>query len=246
MLGFFRRFAAVFCLALLPGMAGAEVTVFAASSLKTALDEVVTLWEGERVLVSYGGSSALARQILAGAPADVYISANVGWMDAVEEAGLVQEGTRRDLLGNDLVLVASEPGEVALSAEVLGARLKEGPLAMAMADAVPAGIYGKQALVSLGLWEAVAPQVAQAANVRAALALVALGEAPLGIVYASDAVAEARVHVAARFPQESHDPIIYPVAAVSDVEGAEALLDFLSGAQARAVFERNGFTGIAP
>ena len=246
MFGIFKGFAAALCLTLLPGTAGAEVTVFAASSLKTALDEIVTHWEGERVLVSYGGSSALARQILAGAPADVYISANVGWVDAVEDAGIVQDGTRRDLLGNDLVLVAPEPGDVALNAEALAARLGDGPLAMALVDAVPAGIYGKQAMGHLGLWSDLEAQVAQAANVRAALALVALGEAPLGVVYASDAVAEPRVHVVARFPSDSHDPITYPAVAVSDAPGARNFLSFLSGPQARAVFERNGFRVLGP
>ncbi len=226
----------------LPGAARAgELTVFAAASLKTALDEIAPLWQAESVLISYGGSSALARQILAGAPADIYISANVGWMDAVETAGLVQPETRRALLGNRLVMVGAAPGPVALEAGAIMARLSDGPLAMALVDAVPAGIYGKQALGALDLWETVAADVAEAANVRAALALVALGEAPLGVVYASDAVAEPRVHVVAEFPEGSHAPITYPAAAISEAEDAGAFLAFLAGPEARAVFEANGF-----
>lgn len=246
MSGVFRKFFAAIWLACLPGMAGADVTVFAASSLKSALDEIVAAWEGEPVRVSYGGSSALARQILAGAPADLFISANVGWMDEVEAAGFVRPETRRDLLGNRLVLVASEPGEVLLEPGEIAPQLEDGPLAMALVDAVPAGIYGREALQTLGLWDEVQGEIAEAANVRAALAFVALGEAPLGIVYASDAVAEPRVHIAATFPQESHAPIIYPAAAISDAPSVAALLGFLSNSGARAIFERNGFTVQGP
>ena len=241
----FRQFCFVLVMAFMPvAVQAGEVTIFAAASLKTALDEIVPLWQaksGARGIVSYAGSSALARQILAGAPADIYISANVGWMDKVEDAGLVLVGTRRDLLGNRLVMVGAVPAPVALEAGAINARLGKGPLAMALVKAVPAGIYGKEALASLGLWEAVKGNVAQAANVRAALALVALGEAPLGVVYASDAVAEPRVHIVASFPQDSHAPIIYPAAALSAVSGVREFLDFLSGPEARAVFEKNGF-----
>lgn len=233
-----------------------EVLVFAAASLKTALDDVKAAFEaetGDEVSVAYAGSSALARQILAGAPSDIFISANIKWMDAVEEAGLLAEGSRRDLLGNRIVLVAPTADTPAgavdldLSAESLTERLGDGRMAMALVDAVPAGIYGKAALETLGLWDALAPHVAEADNVRAALALVARGEAPLGIVYATDAAAEPRVTVLATFPEESHPPIIYPAARLAaSGEAAAAFLDFLATPEARARFEREGFAFLAP
>ncbi|WP_010140401.1 molybdate ABC transporter substrate-binding protein [Oceanicola sp. S124] len=239
---------------LLPAGAHAEeVTLFAAASLKTALEQIEPVFEaatGADLRVSLAGSSALARQIQQGAPADVFISANPGWMDALEDEGLLAEGTRRDLLGNAIVLVApqGQGGRVDLLASPdLPALLGAGPLAMALVDAVPAGIYGKQALTSLGLWEAVAPHVAQADNVRAALALVALGEAPLGVVYATDAAAEPGVEIAATFPEDSHDPIRYPIAALAESDNplTAGLLAFLQGAEARATFEAQGFTWLA-
>ena len=198
-------------LALAAPMARAEVTVFAAASLMGALDEVAAGWEdrtGGEVRLSYAGSSALARQIEAGAPADVFVSANVDWMDELGERGLTEPGSRRDLLSNRLVLVGPA-GAAPLALEPgldLAALLDGGRLAMALVDAVPAGLYGREALRSLGLWGAVEPRVAQAENVRAALALVARGEAPLGVVYASDARAEPRVAVVATFPEGSHPP----------------------------------------
>lgn len=247
--------ALILAFALAPGAArAADVLVFAAASLKTALDDVAAAFEaqtGSEVAVAYAGSSALARQILAGAPADIFISANTLWMDEVEAAGLLAKGSRRDLLGNRLVLVGpadlSAVSPADLSAEALAARLGDGRLAMALVDAVPAGMYGKSALASLGLWEALAPRIAQADNVRAALALVARGEAPLGIVYATDAAAEPRVSVLATFPEESHPPIVYPVARLADAgEPAAAFLDYLAGPDARARFEREGFAVLTP
>jgi molybdate transport system substrate-binding protein len=228
-----------------------EVTVFAAASLKTALDEIGAEWTartGNRAVLSYGGSSALARQIIAGAPADVFISAATDWMDAVEAAGLTLPGTRVDLLGNRLVLIAHGPGAapIALDASTdLAGMLGGGRLSMAMVESVPAGQYGKEALISLGLWDGVKDSLAQSDNVRMALQLVALGEAPLGIVYASDAIADAgAVSVIAAFPEASHRPIIYPAAVIasSGEPAAEALLDYLSSDDARAVFEAQGFT----
>ncbi|AZL61016.1 molybdate ABC transporter substrate-binding protein [Tabrizicola piscis] len=226
----------------------AEVTVFAAASLKTALDEIAAEWQadtGHSVVVSYGGSSALAKQIIEAAPADIFISASIEWMDAVAEAGLVRDGTRVDLLGNRLVLVAHGAGAapVALDAGTdLAGMLAGGKLSMAMVTSVPAGQYGREALTALGLWDSVAGSVAQSENVRVALQLVALGEAPLGIVYASDAVAEPGVTVVATFPEGSHSPIIYPAAVLQTaVPEAEAFLDYLSGPDARAVFEAQGF-----
>jgi molybdate transport system substrate-binding protein len=224
-----------------------RVTVFAAASLKTALDQVAAGFmaeTGHEVRISYAGSGALARQIMAGAPADLFISAAPEWMDQVDGTGLVQEGTRRDFLGNRLVLVSAAAGTAEIGpAFDLKARLGGGKLAMALVEAVPAGQYGKAALEALGLWESVAPQVAQADNVRAALALVALGEAPLGVVYATDAVAEPRVHVVGVFPEESHPPITYPVALLEGgTDPADrAFYEALQGDVARAVFSAQGF-----
>ncbi|WP_425098183.1 molybdate ABC transporter substrate-binding protein [Tropicibacter sp. S64] len=219
------------------------VTVFAAASLKTALDEIAPLFEaesGHRLALSLAGSSALARQIEHGAPADVFISANVGWMDHLGALGLLEPGTRRDLLGNTLVLVGQ--GAPLEDWATLPDRLDGGRLAMALVDAVPAGIYGKEALISLGLWPQLETRVAQVDNVRAALALVALGEAPLGIVYATDAAAEPGVSVLAEFPSGSHAPILYPMAQIAGSgEAAGDFLWFLRGEAARAVFEAQGF-----
>lgn len=243
----FRPILALALLAAAPVVA-ADLTVFAAASLKDAMDEVEQGFEAESGLdlaVSLAGSSVLARQIEAGAPADVFISANPGWMDRLDEAGRLAPGTRRDLLRNSIVLISSDPEapEQAIGPGTdLAAMLGGGRLAMALVDAVPAGIYGKAALSSLGLWETVAPQVAQADNVRAALALVATGEAPLGIVYATDAQAEPDVGVIGTFPEDSHPPIIYPVAQIEGAgEAAGRFLDYLGSDAARAAFERQGF-----
>ncbi|MCB1357897.1 MAG: molybdate ABC transporter substrate-binding protein [Maritimibacter sp.] len=247
-----RRILRLFALiALVAAPARAEdVVVFAAASLKTALDEIaaqIPAATGHRLVVSYAGSSQLARQILLGAPADIFLSANTGWMDALEAEGRVAPGTRGDLLGNRLVLVAHDPeaGAIDLSdPAALPARLSDGHLAMALVDAVPAGQYGRAALTALGLWDAVAPQVAQSDNVRAALALVVTGAAPLGVVYGSDAIAEPRVRVVATFPEDSHPPIVYPMAVVAGRARAatEAVSAHLRGPAARAVFEVQGFT----
>lgn len=220
-------------------------TVFAAASLKTALDEISTAYAADgnpAPVISYGGSSALAKQIIAGAPADLFLSASPEWMDELAKAGALIEGTRKDLLGNRLVLVGHAPGTVAL--ETLDATLGEAHLAMALVASVPAGQYGKEAFETLGLWAALEGNVAQADNVRAALALVASGEAPFGVVYATDAVAEPRVHLAATFPEGSHSPIIYPVAQLAEApqpEAGAAFLRYLQGESAKAVFQSQGF-----
>ncbi|NNU79433.1 molybdate ABC transporter substrate-binding protein [Halovulum dunhuangense] len=233
----------------MPAAAG-DVTVFAAASLRTALDGIAAGWKaetGHAVTLSYAGSSALARQIEQGAPADIFISSSVDWMDLLETEALLAPGTRRDLLGNTLVLVAHGPDAAPVGigpALDLPALLgPEGRLAMALVDAVPAGVYGRQALESLGLWERVAPQVAQSDNVRTALALVASGEAPLGIVYGSDAVAEPGVSVIGTFPEDSHAPIVYPVAQTADSDSAAAaeFLAHLGSPAAAASFARQGF-----
>lgn len=242
---------AAFGLALAFGApASADITVFAAASLKTALDEVAAGWQaqgGERVVLVYGGSSALARQIEAGGPAAAFISASVEWMDYLDDKALLVDGSRRDLLGNALVLVA--PGEgLAEAVEVapdtdLAAMLNGGVLAMAMVDSVPAGVYGKQSLTALTLWDKVSGRIAQTEDVRAALQLVARGEAALGVVYATDAAAEPKVHVVGRFPEDSHDPIVYPAARIKDANtDATAFLDYLSSDPARAIFTAQGFT----
>lgn len=223
-----------------------EITIFAAASLKTALDDISSQWQkssGDTVTISYAGSSQLAKQIQQGAPADIFISAAENWMDELAKTDNIDPSTRSNLLGNTLVLVghgASKPVDLANLPEALG----EGKLAMAMVDSVPAGQYGKQALEKLGLWDKVESHVAQADNVRAALTLVATGEAPYGVVYGSDAVAEKDVSVAATFPTDSHDPIIYPAAIVkgSTSTQAGAFLHSLREEPAKKVFEDQGFT----
>lgn len=226
-----------------------DVTVFAAASLTGALDRVAARWTEETglgVVISYAGSSALARQIQQGAPADIFISASADWMDEVQASGDMDAGTRRDLLGNRLVLIEhGDAPPVAIDARLdLPEMLEGGRLSMAMVDSVPAGIYGKAALMYLGLWDAVMPMVAQSDNVRAALTFVAQGEAPLGIVYATDALAEDDVTVIGTFPPDSHDPITYPAAltAQSDNDQALAFLDFLSSDSAQEIWAVSGFT----
>jgi molybdate transport system substrate-binding protein len=226
-----------------------DVLVFAAASLKTALDEVVSEWEarsGHTVVVSYAGSAQLARQIEQGAPADLFISASTDWMDYLQSAAMIRPETRIDLLGNRLVLIvngaAGDPAELDPRADLAGL-LGNSRLAMAMVDSVPAGVYGKAALTQLGLWDSVSGMIAQTDNVRAALALVASGEAAYGVVYATDAKAEPRVGVAAIFPRTSHPPIIYPAAIVAESRSPEAeeFFDLLSRPTAGAVFGKHGF-----
>ncbi len=235
-------------LALMAPAARAEpVTVFAAASLTNAMAEVEEVFEaatGHDLVVSLAGSSALARQIQQGAPADVFISANTDWMDVLEADGLIDSASRFDLLGNSLVLIGHGNNAAPIDPAELPSLLGGRPLAMALVDAVPAGIYGKAALESLDLWDVLAPHVAQVDNVRAALALVALGEASFGITYATDAVASDAVTVVATLPEDSHPPIRYPVARVAgaDTPATEAFLSFLHSDEARAAFERQGFT----
>lgn len=226
-----------------------EVVVFAAASLKTALDQIAAEWRGRtglKVSISYAGSSSLARQIEQGAPADIFISASQDWMDYLDKAGLLKPGARKNLLGNRLALIAH--GDIGAGVERgndfnLADALGDERLAMAMVDSVPAGIYGKMALKSLGQWELLAPRVAQTDNVRAALALVASGEAPYGIVYVSDAVAEDRVRIVAILGQETHIPIIYPAAIVTTSTHADAagFFDALTSPAAAAIFKAQGF-----
>lgn len=218
--------------------------MFAAASLKNALDEAAAGFSPKPV-ISYGASSALARQIENGAPADVFISADLAWMDYVEKKGLLVAGTRRNLLGNRLVLIAPAKQPVKLQPApgfAIGAALGAGHLALAEPNSVPAGKYAKAALEKFGVWTQVAGRLAAADNVRAALLLVARGEAPLGIVYRTDANAEPNVIVAGVFPADSHPAIVYPVAALRDSKpGARALLEHLGTPASRAIFEKHGF-----
>jgi molybdate transport system substrate-binding protein len=220
----------------------AQLTVFAAASMGDVMRDLAPLWKaqgGDAFRTSLAGSSVLARQIQQGAPADVFISANAAWMDLLERDGVILPGTRSDLAANTLVLIARDPQ----AAAQIDKRLGNGRLAMALVDAVPAGIYGKAALETLGAWPGLAPRIAQADNVRAALALVASGEAPLGIVYATDALAEPRVRVIATFPPGTHPPIRYPVAAVAGGHdaAARAFLAFLRSPGAAGVLRAHGF-----
>lgn len=227
----------------------ATVTAFAAASLREALDAQARRFEaqtGNAVVVSYAGSNALARQIEAGAPANVFISADLDWMDDVERHGLVAPGSRVNLLANALVLIEPAQGASSLriaSGFALAAALGEGRLAMADPDSVPAGRYGKAALQSLGVWGGVERRVVRADNVRAALLLVARAEAPFGIVYRTDALAERRVRIVDTFPPSSHAPIVYPAARISgrDTAAAKAFLDFLASPGAKPIWERWGF-----
>ena len=236
------RAAVILLLLALPARAD-TVTVFAAASLKTALDDLAPaarIATGHDLRLVLAGSSVLARQIQQGAPAQIFVSANAAWMDVLQDDGLVASGTRRDLLTNTMVLVGTDPAPLEIAD--LPARLGDGKLALALVDAVPAGIYAQSALVSLGLWDALSSRVAQADNVRAALALVAVGAAPYGVVYATDAAAEPRVTVLARFPATSHPPIRYPVAAIAPADAAtRKVLDWLDSPQARQIFAAHGF-----
>lgn len=232
----------------------AEITVFAAASMKSALDNIAADWTattGNAVAIGYDASSKLARQIQQGAPADIFISAAPEWMDVLAADGLIASGSRRDIVSNQIVLIAQNPKTppVTIGRDLdLPGLLAGGKLSMAMVDSVPAGQYGKEALEYFGLWQKVAPDVVQSDNVRTALVLVALGEAPLGIVYASDAIAQpdgARpVTVIGTFPGDSHRPILYPAARLADSAAPEvqAFLDYLSSDAARATFAANGFT----
>ena len=225
------------------------LTVFAAVSLKDALDENVKAYEvkaDDRVVVSYGASSALAKQIEAGAPADLFISADLDWMDYLQQHRLIKPETRKNLLTNRLVLIAPADSKVSVDiapgfplARLLGSER----LAMANPDVVPAGKYGKASLEALGVWKDVRSKVAAAENVRAALVLVSRGEAPFGIVYKTDAVVDPKVRVVGVFPENSHPPIIYPAAlTVSAKARAEAFLRWLSQPGAQAIFEKHGFS----
>jgi molybdate transport system substrate-binding protein len=240
--------------ALLPLPAAAQAgsgVVFAAASLKNALDEIAAGWAKDAdkpaPKMSYAASSALARQLEQGAPADIFISADTDWMDHVDKKDLIRKDTRINLLGNRIALIAPRDARTTVQIRQgfdLAKALGTGRLAMANVDAVPAGKYGKAALEKLGVWNGVKDKVAQAENVRAALLLVSRGEAPLGIVYATDAAADPNVKVVGEFPVDSHPPIIYPAALTRDSKAADAraFFDYLKSNRARPAFEKQGFT----
>jgi len=234
-----------------PALAQAKpALVFAAASLKNALDEIAAQYEretGKKVTISYGASSALAKQVEAAAPADLFISADLDWMDYLQTRNLIKTETRGNMLGNRLVLVAPKDSQASIKigpgfplVELLGG----GRLAMADPKAVPAGKYGRAALESLGVWQAVEPRVASAENVRAALALVSRGEAPLGIVYQTDAAADPNVKIVGMFPEDTHPPIIYPAALLASTTNgdAPAFLAYMRAPGARPAWEKQGFT----
>ncbi len=251
------RLIAAFCLliplALAPQPAAAQgtLTVFAAASMRNALDGVNKAFAkatGVKVTASYAASSALAKQLAQRAPADVYVSANIKWMDYLQKQKLIVDATRVNLLGNSLVLIApkaSKLDHVTIKKGFDVAKLAgAGRIAVADTKAVPAGLYAKAALKSLGAWKAAEPKLAQAENVRATLAYVARGETPLGIVYSTDAKVEPKVKVIGVFPEDSHPPIKYPVAAMKGAKSKSVTqyLQFLRTPAAKAIFEQYGFT----
>ncbi len=224
------------------------ITVFAAASLTDTMKAVADAWQaktGTKVTLSFGGSNTLAQQIDQGATADIFMSADPQWMDFLAKNNRIAADTRRNLLGNRLVLIGgstSKPVTIAPKFDLAGA-LGSGRLAMADPAAVPAGIYGKAALTSLGVWDSVADKIASADNVRAAMQFVSRGEAPYGIVYETDSKVDPGVHIVAAFPENSHPPIIYPVALTrTAVPQAKDFLTYLSGPDARAIFEKAGFS----
>jgi molybdate transport system substrate-binding protein len=232
----------------------AKLTIFAAASLKTALDKVASEWTAtskRETAISYAGSSALAKQIESGAPADVFISADTSWMSYLTDKKLVAVDAVVNLLGNEIVLIAPADSKIEAKLEKgvdLAALVGDGKLAMADVKAVPAGKYGKAALESLGAWAGVEAHVAQAENVRAALKLVSTGEAALGIVYVTDAHADASVKVIATFPASSHPAIVYPAAVVASSKNPDAadFVAFLRSSKALELFKAEGFTVLTP
>lgn len=254
-----RIFLAAAAIGMFAGFAGPASaqdgsTVFAAASLKNALDSVNAACEtevGSKATISYAASSALAKQIEGGAPADIFISADLDWMKYLSDKKLTKPDSEVKLLGNRIVLVAPADSKAATTIAPnfdLNGLVGDGKLAMANVNSVPAGKYGKAALEKLGVWEGVSAKVAQAENVRAALKLVSTGEAAAGIVYQTDAAAEPGVKIVDIFPEDSHPPIIYPVGltAASKSQDAADFEKCLQGAKARELFEKEGFTFLAP
>jgi molybdate transport system substrate-binding protein len=230
-----------------PVQAGGQVTVFAAASTTDALQAVLAAFRTARpetsVRASFAASSTLAKQIARGAPADLYLSANTGWMDYLEKHGRIAPDSRMDLLGNRLVLIAPKGADLPARIEALPQALGDRRLAIGDPAHVPAGIYARKALKTLGIWAELRGRRAYAADVRAALALVGRGEAAAGIVYATDARISDAVQAVATLPADSHPPIAYPLARVQGADSADvrALYRFLRGERARAIFREHGF-----
>lgn len=251
MRGLIRHLASLVIALALPAHAWAETPVFAAASTTDALNEIAAAFAAKKLgtmVPSYNSSSILAKQIENGAPAALFLSADEQWMDYLDSRKLLAPGTRSDLLGNALVLIAPKGGTTQARVEIapgfpLAKLLGDGRLAMGDPAHVPAGLYGKAALEKLGVWDQVQNKVAAAENVRAALAFVERGEAPLGIVYATDANASAKVATVGVFPEDSHPPILYPVALVAghDTPEARAALDFIRGPEAKPIWAKYGF-----
>jgi molybdate transport system substrate-binding protein len=221
------------------GRAQAETTVFAAASLRGALDEIAAL-STTKTTLSYAGSGVLARQVSQGAPADVIILAHPRWMDWLESQGSILPDTRADVASNALVVIGQKGAASISDSTQIPDRLGQGRLAMGQRDAVPAGIYAREWLQSAALWDQLKPKLAEVENVRLALSLVARNEAPLGVVYRSDAHAEPKVDVLFSIPETAHDPIKYPAAAIT--EKGRGFIDLLTSAQASLIFQSHGFT----
>ncbi|MEM1388175.1 MAG: molybdate ABC transporter substrate-binding protein [Pseudomonadota bacterium] len=240
-----RVFLTLFCLACAVGARAEPILVFAAASTKAPLDELAAAFMeqgGAEVVISYAGSSALARQIEHGAPADLFLSANVDWVEYLDLKGRLDPERRFDLASNSLVLVTQASSAQDSRLQDIPVFLGEGRLAMAFVEAVPAGIYGKAALTSLGYWNVLKDRVVETDSVRAALALVALGEARLGLVYATDAIAEPRVAVFATIPQQTHADIRYVLAQVVGADPrASAFAAFLISPDGQEIFAAHGF-----
>ena len=233
-----------------PALAAGKIVVFAAASLTNALQDIDTAYEkrsGVQIVSSLASSSTLARQIENGAPAQIFVSADTQWMDYLATRNLIEPASRKNLLGNELVLVA--PAASPLAPRAIDSALDwpkllgDGRLALGDPDHVPAGIYAKDALQKLGAWSTLEPHLARADDVRAALAFVERGEVPLGIVYLTDARQDANVKIVGVFPSDSHKPIVYPFAIVkgADTPDVRAYFNFLTGPDAIAIFKRHGF-----
>ncbi|HYP57569.1 MAG TPA: molybdate ABC transporter substrate-binding protein [Beijerinckia sp.] len=224
--------------------------VFAAASMKTALDAIAAAWKadtGKSPAISYASSAVLAKQIEQGAPVDIFISADLQWMDYLDKAKLIKPGTRRNLLGNALVLI--EPADAATNLKIapgfdLAGATGDSRIAVCTIASCPGGIYAKQAFENLGIWSSVEPKLAQADSIRSALNLVARGEARFGVVYATDAKAEPKVRVIDTFPESTHSPIVYPVALIDASKNSDAavFLAFLTSQAATKILTGEGFT----